>query len=71
MGTWLRRLTRWGMRAGWRRGVQGGSRAWVVIGGVAVVAHLAGRALAREEETILREPIRPGETFRVTHLPRS
>ncbi|MHB1929729.1 MAG: hypothetical protein ACYDEN_04935 [Acidimicrobiales bacterium] len=67
----VRRLLRRGMRLGWRRGVLGGNRAWVVVGGVAFLANLAGRALAREEETVFREKLRPGEAFQVTNRPRS
>ncbi len=59
-----------GIRRGWRDGLVGGNRAWVVVGGVAVIGHLAGRALGREEEIVFREQLRAGESFRVTHLPR-
>lgn len=65
----LRMVLRYGIRNGWRRGVLGGSRGWVVLGGIALVGHLAGRALAREEETVVRERLMPGESVRVTHLP--
>lgn len=63
----MNRILRLLMRKGWRRGVVQGNRAWVVVGGVAFLAHLAGRALAREEETVFREKLRPGESFRVTN----
>ena len=70
----MRRLVqlaiRAGMRAGWRRGVLGGQRTWIAVGGVAVLGHLAGRALGREVEVVFSEPIAPGESFRITHLPR-
>jgi hypothetical protein len=70
MSKLVRAALRHGMRSGWRRGVLGGNRAWVVIGGVALVGHLAGRSLSREEDTVVRELLRPGESVRVTHLPR-
>ena len=63
-------LVRRGLRLGWRRGVQGGNRAWVAVGGVALLGHLAGRALSRRERTVIRERIRPGEVFTVTHSSR-
>lgn len=65
----LRLLARSGMRRGWQAGVLDGNRTWVLLGGLALVGHLAGRVIAREEETVFREVLRPGETFRVTHLP--
>ncbi len=64
----LRLALRAGMARGWRRGVVEGNRTWVVVGGLALLGHLAGRALAREEEVVFRELIKPGESFRVTHL---
>lgn len=66
----LRWLVRRGVRSGWRRGVQGGNRAWVAVGGLAVLGHLAGRVLGREERVVVRERIGPGEVFQVTHSPR-
>jgi hypothetical protein len=62
-------LVRAGMRRGWRLGVLEGNQTWVVVGGAALLAHLAGRALGREEESVFREVLRPGETFQVTHVP--
>lgn len=65
----LRRLIRFGLVAGWRRGVVGGSRRWVVIGGAALVAHLARRALGRKETVVFKERLEPGQSFVVTHEP--
>jgi hypothetical protein len=59
------------IRLGWRRGVVEGNRAWIVVGGLALVGHLAGRVLTRDEEVVVREKLNPGESFLVTHLPRS
>ncbi len=58
------------MRQGWRRGVIGGNRAWVVGGGLALVAHLARRAMHREPEVVFSERLAPGESVRVTHEAR-
>jgi hypothetical protein len=52
---------------GWDRGVVEGNRSWVVVGGAALLAHLAGRAMHREPEVVFREKLRPGETFRIIH----
>ena len=70
MGRLLRTLVRRGLRLGWRRGVLGGNRSWVVVGGLALLGHLAGRAFGREEDVVVRERISPGEAFEVRHLPR-
>ncbi|HEX6391874.1 MAG TPA: hypothetical protein VFZ97_00420 [Acidimicrobiales bacterium] len=65
--TLVDRAIRLGIRRGWDRGVGEGSRVWVVIGGAALVARLARRALRREPEVVFSEEIKPGESFRVTH----
>ncbi len=71
----MTRLLRWGvrygLRSGWSRGVLEGNRAWVVVGGVAVVSHLIGRVSGGEADVVFSEKLAPGESFRITHLPRS
>jgi hypothetical protein len=64
-----RTAIRAGLRRGWRLGVLEGNRTWIVLGGAALVGHLAGRVLGREEEIIFREQLHPGESFRITHRP--
>ncbi|HET9692661.1 MAG TPA: hypothetical protein VFP61_16050 [Acidimicrobiales bacterium] len=66
----LRAAVRYGMRQGWSRGVLDGQRSWIVVGGIALVSHLAGRALGRDVDVVFSEKIAPGESFTVTHLPR-
>ena len=63
-------LIRLGMRQGWQRGVLGDSKALLVIGAMALLAHLAGRAMARPVEVVFSEPLQPGEAFRIFHEPR-
>lgn len=70
MSRLLRPLIRHGLRRGFRQGVLEGNRAWIVVGGVALLAHLGGRAIGREAEVVFSEPLRPGQTFRITHQPR-
>lgn len=67
MSSILRFLVRRGMRMGWDRGVVEGHRGWVVVGGAALLARLAGRAMHREPEVVFREKLRPGESIRITH----
>jgi hypothetical protein len=63
----LDRVFRLGMRHGWRRGVMRGNPVWVVVGAVALVLHLAGKALRRDEEVVISEKLLPGESVTVTH----
>jgi hypothetical protein len=67
----LRFLVRSGLRQGWRRGVLGDNRAFLVIGGLAVLAHLAGRAMGGEADVVFSERLLPGETFQIFHEPRA
>lgn len=70
----MRRLARLavrqGLRAGWTRGVVDGNRAWIAVGGLALLGHLAGRAAGRQVDVVFSEKLAPGESFRITHLPR-
>jgi hypothetical protein len=59
------------MRRGWERGLVDGNRAWAVVGGVALLGHLAGKAMHREPELVFSEKLRPGESVRITHEARS
>jgi len=65
------RLVRRGIRDGWSRGVLDGNRAWVIVGGLALLAHLAGRVLHREPEVVFRELLAPGEAISIVHESRS
>jgi hypothetical protein len=67
----LRFGVRHGLRQGWRRGVLGNIRAFLVVGGVALVGHLAGRVLGGEPDVVFSEKLLPGETFRITHEPKA
>jgi hypothetical protein len=63
--TWL---LRFGLRNGWRRGVLGGNRAWIVVGGIALVGHLGQRALKREEDVLWSGTVAPGQVLTVQHV---
>ena len=71
MNRLLRTAIRTGIRRGWSRGVLDGNRAWIVVGGVALAGHLLGRAAGGEPDVVFSEQLAPGESFRITHLPRS
>lgn len=65
----MRWLLRAGMRHGWRKGILGGSSTWVVVGGAAVIGHLARKALVRSEDVIWSGELAPGHVLTVHHEP--
>ncbi len=67
----MRWLLRLGMRHGLRRGLLGGSTAWLVVGGAAVVGHLALRGLARNEDVVWSGELQPGQVVTVRHVPEA
>jgi hypothetical protein len=58
---------RQGMRRGFDRGLIGGNRGWVVVGGLALLGHLAERAGPREPEVIFSGRLEAGVSLGVTH----
>ena len=53
-----------------RRGIMGGSRVWLILGGVAWGLRLLSRvASTRRLRTVLVEELRPGESINISHLP--
>jgi hypothetical protein len=54
------------MRRGLDRGLLEGSRGWVVVGGLALLGHLAGRAMHRQTETVFSERLEPGDVIQIT-----
>jgi hypothetical protein len=61
----VEKAVRLGMRRGFERGLLDGNRAWVVVGGAALLAHLAGRALARQPETVFSDRLEPGDAIQI------
>ncbi len=59
------------VRNGLRRGLLGGERLWLVLGGLALAARFALKVVRREPETVFSEKLRPGERLIVTHRPRN
>jgi hypothetical protein len=58
------------MRRGFDRGLLEGDRAWLVIGGLALLGHLAARAVRREPETVFSDLLAPGEAITISHETR-
>ena len=53
-----------------RRGIMGGSRGWLILGGIAWGLRLLSRvANTRRLRTVLVEELRPGESVHISHLP--
>ncbi|PZS23849.1 MAG: hypothetical protein DLM54_00590 [Acidimicrobiales bacterium] len=55
------------VRRGTRRGLLGGNRAWLVIGGLAFVVR---RLRRRDAGVVWSEEVSPGQVVSVEHLPR-
>lgn len=65
MGTFLRRLA----RGGFRRGLLGGSRTWLILGITATGLRVMTRLLANKPEVVYSAKLHPGEVLRITALP--
>lgn len=65
-----RSLLQRGMRLGLDRGLLGGKPVWLVIGALALLGHLAGRAMQRDVEVIMRADLKPDEIFEISQLRR-
>jgi hypothetical protein len=63
----IERALRYGMRRGFDWGVLEGSRGWIVIGGLALLGHLAGRAMARRPETLFFQHLEPGDAIQIVN----
>jgi hypothetical protein len=63
----MNRLVRLVLRHGWRRGILGGSRPWLVAGGFALGIRVIQRLAGLEERVVYAEELRPGETLVIAH----
>ena len=63
--TWLSRYL---LRQGWRRGVQGGSRPWLIAGAAALALTALQRLAGKEEAVVYREKLHPGESIVIEHM---
>jgi hypothetical protein len=63
----MNRLVRLLLRNGWRRGVLGGSRPWLVAGGAALVVRVLQKLIASEDKVVYSEELQPGETVVIGH----
>jgi hypothetical protein len=67
----MTRALSWLLRQGLRRGVFGGERKWLVLGGTALLAQLALRSLRTKPRLVFSEKLRPGERLVITHAQRA
>ena len=63
-------ITRLLLRNGLRKGLLGGNRTWLVLGGVGVALRLMKKLAGPEEEVVLREELPVGTAVIVANEPR-
>jgi hypothetical protein len=54
-------------RNGFRKGVLGGSRPWLVVFGLAATVRMIQRINDRESEIVYSEKLEPGESIVIAH----
>ncbi len=57
------------IRRGLKKGVVGGSRAWLAIAVLAAVVKLVGRLVRREEVLVMREELPEGASLLISNGP--
>lgn len=55
------------LRHGFRKGVLGGSRRWLVVGGAALAVRVIRKLASSEPEVVYSEELPPGGTLVVAH----
>lgn len=65
------RLLRYFVRRGLRDGVLGGKGAWAWLGGAALFARFAIKAMRRRPEVVFSEQLGVGERLVIAHGPRT
>jgi hypothetical protein len=65
----MNRLIGIAISKGWREGILGGSRPWLVVGGAAFAIRLLQRAAERERVIVYRQELPVGETLTIAHEP--
>lgn len=55
------------LRNGFRKGVLGGSRRWLIVGGAALGVRVLGKLARREPEVVYCEELSPGEALVIAH----
>lgn len=55
------------LRNGFRRGVLGGSRPWLVLGGVGLLVRVLRRLAGSEPDVVYSETLQPGQAVLIAH----
>jgi hypothetical protein len=63
----MNRLIGIAISKGWREGILGGSRPWLILGGAALAIRLLQRAAERERVVVYRQELPAGETLTIAH----
>jgi hypothetical protein len=63
----MNRLIGIAISKGWREGILGGSRPWLIVGGAALAIRVLQRAAERERVIVYRQEIPVGEAVTITH----
>jgi hypothetical protein len=63
------RVVRYGLRAGWRKGLGDGSQVWLAVGAVAAAVRLLQRMAGPGKPVVVTERLAPGESLVIRHLP--
>jgi hypothetical protein len=63
----IERLLRIGLRQGLGRGLLGGSRPWLVLGGVALAWRVVRKIAGSESVVVYSERLEPGQTVVIAH----
>lgn len=54
-------------RLAFRKGLLGGSRPWMAVGGAALALRLLKKMAARQPEVVYCEELQPGQTLTISH----
>jgi hypothetical protein len=63
----MKSLLAWAIGRGWRRGLVGGERIWLVVGAAALLLQWGLKALRKEPEMVFSEKLGLGEQLIITH----
>ena len=63
----MKSLLAWAVARGWRRGLLGGERIWLVVGAAALLLQWGLKAFRKEDEVVFSEKLGLGEQLIITH----
>jgi hypothetical protein len=63
----MQRVMRWALRNGLRKGFLGGSRPWLIVGGIAVGMRVLRKIAGSEPVVVYSEKLEAGESVVIAH----